>query len=517
MKNTTLSPLVAFTGNQTSQDEQIWTSETSWMVKLCFNLLGYGSLLLPLFLVKLLLRHFKYVNNPLETNVVKKVINFFYFGKSSSNQETIKDSDSEEVQDSPNMILFKKAMNLILAVAGLWGTLISAGLLQEKIFKKPYLLDNSTSIFFNSSIVSSNLTSGANETSEFSDFEHYKDSQFIIFFNRFFSALLAGFFLLFQAEFKSRAGFFDFSFVSISNVLSAWFQYEALKLVNFTTVVLFKGSRILPVMIMGRIISKTKNSAFDWITAVLLCVGSVMFMVSKDINTDNKGYENIISGIVCLILYVTFDAFTSNWQQRLYKFDISIIEMSFGVSLFSTLLCLIPLLQQSDLQETIEFSKRHPDFITDLILIGVFSAFSQIFIAFTIKNFGAVVFVIIMTTRSIPQVIFSWLVYHHYFGIFGWIGIVITFLTIGARIVNTVRKIRAKTKKANEENKSRSRLLSDRRLESEMTMQEEISSSGSDIESNPDQGLMMRINDQIGPVGSQMDSHTTSQKEIVKV
>ena len=62
-----------------------------------------------------------------------------------------------------------------------------------------------------------------------------------------------------------------------------------------------------------------------------------------------------------------------------------------------------------------------------------------------------------------------------------------------------------------------SRLLSDRRLESEMTMQEEISSSGSDIESNPDQGLMMRINDQIGPVGSQMDSQTTSQKDIVKV
>ena len=235
---------------------------------------GYGSLLLPLFLVKLILRHFKYVNDPLETNVAKKgkdhqikafkwliqtvpgfwwllhindfrkVINFFYFGKSSANQEIIKDSDSEEVQDSPNMILFKKAMNLILgnaatnrniyidwaiqhrlwssfskissghfskhdtAVAGLWGTLISAGLLQEKIFKKPYLLDNSTSIFFNSSIVSSNLTSGANETSEFSDFEHYKDSQFIIFFNRFFSALLAGFFLLFQAEFKSR---YDFS------------------------------------------------------------------------------------------------------------------------------------------------------------------------------------------------------------------------------------------------------------------------------------------------------------------
>ena len=59
--------------------------------------------------------------------------------------------------------------------------------------------------------------------------------------------------------------------------------------------------------------------------------------------------------------------------------------------------------------------------------------------------------------------------------------------------------------------------MSDRRLESEMTMQEEISSSGSDIESNPDQGLMMRINDQIFPAGSQMDNHTTCQKDIVKV
>ena len=73
-------------------------------------------------------------------------------------------------------------------------------------------------------------------------------------------------------------------------------------------------------MIMGRIISKTKNSAFDWITAVLLCVGSVMFMVSKDINTDNKGYENIISGIVCLILYVTFGSF-SHKKSQIFDFE----------------------------------------------------------------------------------------------------------------------------------------------------------------------------------------------------
>ena len=111
-------------------------------------------MLLPLLLVKMLLRYFKYVNDPTETNAFKKgkissprpcglfktmvrnlrtpgrsdlhlvrnndflkAINFFYFGKSSSNKEITKVSDSEDVQDSPNMILFKKAMNLILGNA----------------------------------------------------------------------------------------------------------------------------------------------------------------------------------------------------------------------------------------------------------------------------------------------------------------------------------------------------------------------------------------------------------------
>ena len=59
------------------------------------------------------------------------------------------------------------------------------------------------------------------------------------------------------------------------------------------------------------------------------------------------------------------------------------------------------------------------------------SALSQIFIALTIKQFGAVVFIIIMTTRSIPQVIVSWLYFGHEFGVLGWIGVLVVFVVIG--------------------------------------------------------------------------------------
>ena len=70
--------------------------------------------------------------------------------------------------------------------------------------------------------------------------------------------------------------------------------------------VLFKGSRILPVMIMSTILTKIRHGIFDWVTAVLLCAGSVMFMLAKDVAVDGAGLSTTTSGVVCLVLYVGF-------------------------------------------------------------------------------------------------------------------------------------------------------------------------------------------------------------------
>ena len=127
--------------------------------------------------------------------------------------------------------------------------------------------------------------------------------------------------------------------------------------------------------------------------------------------------------------------------------------MSFGVCFFSTLFTLTSILQQSSLDYTWNFAQMHAEFRTDILLLGkgleflcsarsfcrqtqitkkaFASAFSQIFIALTIKKFGAVIFIIIMTTRSIPQVIVSWLYFGHKFGVLGWFGVLIVFVVIG--------------------------------------------------------------------------------------
>ena len=65
--------------------------------------------------------------------------------------------------------------------------------------------------------------------------------------------LVAGGYLLVRQQSRHRTPLFKYSFASFSNIMSAWFQYEALKFISFPTQVLAKSCKIIPVMIMGKV------------------------------------------------------------------------------------------------------------------------------------------------------------------------------------------------------------------------------------------------------------------------
>lgn len=78
---------------------------------------------------------------------------------------------------------------------------------------------------------------------------------------------------------------YKYAFCSLSNVLSSWCQYEALKFVSFPTQVLAKASKIIPVMIMGKIVSRAKYDYYEYVTAVLISIGMMMFLLGS---TDDQ-------------------------------------------------------------------------------------------------------------------------------------------------------------------------------------------------------------------------------------
>ena len=79
-----------------------------------------------------------------------------------------------------------------------------------------------------------------------------------------------------------------------------------------------------------------------------------------------------MSGIIILAGYMTFDAFTSNWQGELFKqHSMSSVQMMCGVNFFSCLFTTVSLLQQGGFSTSFNFMTDYPTFFFDCIILSV--------------------------------------------------------------------------------------------------------------------------------------------------
>jgi adenosine 3'-phospho 5'-phosphosulfate transporter B2 len=69
-----------------------------------------------------------------------------------------------------------------------------------------------------------------------------------------------------------------------------------------------------------------------------------------------------------------------------------------------------------------------------MILLAVASAIGQLFIFYTIKEFGPVIFTIMMTTRQILSLILSCIVFSHPLNLASWCGAILVFAVVLNRI-----------------------------------------------------------------------------------
>lgn len=110
-------------------------------------------------------------------------------------------------------------------------------------------------------------------------------------------------------------------------------------------------------------------------------------------------------GLLCLSLYICSDAFTSQWQDRIYKAypkQIDQFQMMYGVNCSAIIITMLALLFSGELAAVLEFLTYHPQALWFNVITAITSATGQLFIFYTIKQFGPVVFTIIMTTRQVP-------------------------------------------------------------------------------------------------------------------
>lgn len=379
--------------------------EESWLLRLCVNLAAYGCILVPGFVA------YKYVESTqyLERTDLGSFGRFVRLCLAEPYSDLPKSIDSTSNPPLQSHSHGKRVLQLLYCFGGLQISYLIWGVLQEKIMTQEY----------------------HNSDDERANF---KDSEFLVFVNRVLAFAFSGIHLMFTKYPRNNCPLYKYVYCSLTNILSSWCQYEALKFVTFPTQVLVKASKIIPVMVMGKVVSKKKFEYYEYVTAVMMSIGMVMFLLNN--GGDQKGVkETTVSGIVLMAMYMTMDSFTSNWQSKLFsEYHMSSVQMMCGVNLFSCLLTAVSLVSQGSLFKSILFMSQFPSFAIDCFLLSLCSASGQLFIFYTISTFGPVVFVIITTLRQVLAILLSCIIYDHHLSTFAAFGVCVVFIAIFLRI-----------------------------------------------------------------------------------
>lgn len=188
---------------------------------------------------------------------------------------------------------------------------------------------------------------------------------------------------------------------------------------------------------------KRIDPPYDYYVAVCIGVGITMFMADTDNLSVAFGYNSYdqkalatLTGVMLLFLFLFFDSFTSQWQSRMFQRhrDLSMIELMFATSAFSSLLSLITLIHSHELGPALDFVFRHNEIHLHFFLFSICSTIGQLLIFYTIKNFGAVVFTLIMTTRVLLSIALSCYMYGHKVGEVGFFGLVLVMAAVCYRV-----------------------------------------------------------------------------------
>lgn len=272
-------------------------------------------------------------------------------------------------------------------------------------------------------------------TFEYAPKVYFKNSQFLVFINRILAFLIGITVLFMKQQPPHTAPLYKYSYSSFSNIMSSWFQYEALKFVSFPTQVLAKASKVIPVMLMGKVVSRKTYEYHEYITALMISLGVGLFLLTSGDVTRNAEKTTTVAGLIMLVGYMTFDSFTSNWQGELFRtYKMSSIQMMAGVNMFSCLLTSVSLIEQGGFVECLAFMLNYPTFVIHAVVLSLCSACGQLFIFYTIEKFGPVTFTIIMTLRQAFAIMLSCIIFGHPLTFIGIIGILVVFAALFLKI-----------------------------------------------------------------------------------
>lgn len=335
-------------------------------------------------------------------------------GGSSSSSRDVHGADGSSkltcveslLQDNPEF--YVQAMKFLFCFCGLQASYLTWGYMQELI-----------------------MTTSFTPTPNVPDGK-FPSAAFCVFSNRFLAVLVA----MVAVKIKhgavfdnSAAPLMAFTPCALSNTMSSWSQYASLKYVSFPVQTIFKSSKVIPVMIMGKVLKGTVYPFGQYVEAAFITLGVAVFSLAS--KSSDKDETTELLGLMFLVMYISFDSFTSQWQDKVYqkygRSNVDPYQMMLGVNTSAICITTAGLIVSGDFPIVVEFLKVNPIVFQYNVITAITSASGQLCIYYTIKEFGPIVFTIIMTTRQMISICISSILFGHSMNAVSALGALIVF------------------------------------------------------------------------------------------
>lgn len=331
-------------------------------------------------------------------------------GKRVRSAEFLNLHDVPDVPDTKQEVL----QRLVVCSAGLIVTFAIWGVMQERMLAQTY------------------------------DGVYFDSSYGLVFMNRLLGLLLSwSLMVYFQVPWYPTA-LWEYSIPSMANMLAAYCQYEALRYVSFPVVMLAKAFKMVPVMLVGKVLNNKSYASHEYLSGAVVALGLYLFINASEsltLTTNVFGHPETVSGALCgvvlLLLFLLFDSSTGQWQSRIFDLNprLSPLQMMLTMNAFSAAFSFVTLVHEEQLTSSLTFVYEHPQMLVHLLFFCAAGTVGQLFIFYTVKHFGAVVFSIIMSLRILVSTALSCWLYEHPITEMGYLGIILVCLATVYRLV----------------------------------------------------------------------------------
>ncbi|XP_027906686.1 UDP-galactose/UDP-glucose transporter 4-like isoform X2 [Vigna unguiculata] len=203
------------------------------------------------------------------------------------------------------------------------------------------------------------------------------------------------------------------TYVKLSAVLmgSHGLTKGSLAFLNYPAQIMFKSTKVLPVMMMGSFIPglRRKYPVHEYVSAVLLVIGLIMFTLADAQTSPNFS----LIGVLMISGALIMDSFLGNLQEAIFTLNpqTTQMEMLFCSTLVGLPLLIPPMLFTGELFQAWTSCSQHLYVYGVLVFEAMATFIGQVSVLSLIALFGAATTAMITTARKAVTLLLSYLIF----------------------------------------------------------------------------------------------------------